>query len=267
MTEKRNVMLLKMFFRLIPMLALSLLLTGCPTVTSTNNGRMNLGGHFSGGRDNALGDTVDRICQDANGMPKRNCDINDINTGRHMNGANPCDDGNCPKPHQDRTPSIPSQPIANIPGATTITFEQGQKAKSNTWIHDKQTGRTTSLLGPPPRQSTRDCGQGVKKLVKALYGDDIQGHGYMWFDKLNNHPKYKPVSCEPESCPPGAILVYDHHQPNPINNGGGDQYGHVEVAMPTADGKVQACSDYCSNNFGGNARRRALFKGAFVRVQ
>ena len=107
----------------------------------------------------------------------------------------------------DTTSSVPAGQPSEIPGHITISFNEARDAKGRTWIHDRQTGRTmSSELCPPPRKSTRDCGQGVNKLVKSLYGDDIYGHGYQWYDKLNDHPQYKPVSCELEDCnPPGQF--------------------------------------------------------------
>ena len=170
----------------------------------------------------------------------RACESGPFLPGNINNVVNPPDPNNenCMECELDTTSSVPAGQPSEIPGHITISLKEARMLREeHGFMIDKQVGQRVYCA--LHQEKVQETAVRVNKLVKSLYGDDIYGHGYQWYDKLNDHPQYKPVSCEPEDCPAGAILVYNHHQPSPINNGTGDQYGHVEVAMPTYNGKVE----------------------------
>lgn len=265
-------MLLKKILKLVPFVLVSLILHGCPQATNTGDGRMNLG---LGNSDPALKETVDRVCRNQFGLPKRNCDHNDINDGSLMRGPTPCDDGNCPKPDVDRTSSVPAVDPVDIEGfqewdarRSSLAAAAGEKSRREEnpcFSASEAQARIARGRGVGPKTSRCPhgtkagyCGRGVYNAlvgagIPAAHIDMENGEDY---DNQFNTPArqrqgWKKISCTPSegNCPAGAVLVFEDS--NPEGSGGGAKYGHVEVVTKDASGNVRYCSDYCSSNYGG----------------
>lgn len=249
------------------MLALGIMLSGCPT--ATNSGRMNLGLGSAVSPD--LAATANRICENSNGRRNPNCDVNAINSGRHMSAPSPCDDGNCPRPHMDRTSSVPPIDLSEV-GYENWTQAQINKARNFKWCHKKNAeGKCTKYgsAGDYSRGGYR-CAKGVRLMLQhlglPLKRDPPGGpNGRHYYENMQQSPGWKKVDCQPSNCPAGAVLVYDRNSDSSTWDGSGREHGHVEMVLPDGSGGGNKfCSDFCGSNPGGSVPHN--FKGAFVYV-
>ncbi|PCJ20044.1 MAG: hypothetical protein COB02_05440 [Candidatus Cloacimonadota bacterium] len=142
-----------------------------------------------------------------------------------------------------------------------ITPSIGEEA-TNGWTEEqsKEVHRIAETDTAEPNQ----CAKGVANILieMGFATEAIRGHARDWDDRLANSPGWKKVSCQPGTCPPGAVLQYEDDSPQGTN-GRGAQYGHVEI-VTVVNGERSYCSDKCRSNSGGSVAHNFNRGGAWI---
>lgn len=131
---------------------------------------------------------------------------------------------------------------------------------------DISVGRAAYRASTGSGISGPNCGAGSRAILRGM-GRPAAGvpssgaHGYLYHGFMQNSPGWEQVSCQPQSCPYGALLVYNHNEPR-CDRVAGCRYGHVEVVAADDAGNRKYCYGSCSNNPGGTVRGN--FRSAWV---
>ncbi len=94
------------------------------------------------------------------------------------------------------------------------------------------------------------CAKGVANILESAGLDCTRGNAHTWDETLPQNGWEKLEGITPENAPPGAVIVYDRDA-NFSGQGGGAEYGHVEIVAMGADGQRQYVSDAARSNWGG----------------
>lgn len=97
------------------------------------------------------------------------------------------------------------------------------------------------------------CAKGVANIINAMDIDGVtvtRGNARDWDTTLPQNGWVALEGFTPETAPPGAIIVYPPDA-NGRGQGGGAEYGHVEIAAVDASGNRTFVSDRARSNWGG----------------
>lgn len=242
----RQLIYLKLF--LFPLM--TMLLSSCPA-TNTNDLGDGITHRDVRGRVDAQGQTVmDGMCPQGRRCQDSPVDPNRLNRWSVLGARNPCQDGNCPPGHTDRTPSTPRNTL-DVPGFTPWSEELSAEVRRYVNVDNAPVGY---------------CGRGVHNIItrKLCIRGVEKRDGHQWDNMLAGNPNFREVNCSPTTCPPGTILTYEHETPRPRNPPAGQKgrrYGHVEFVTSDGRGGKTYCSSHCQRSWGGSVphtRRRAF---------